>query len=146
MIRRPPGSTRTDTLFPYTTLFRASGADSGRLQRGRRCRGRHRTSPIRNRYGWGRLDATASFVYGLGWLQALDRSHRPGKRLSADSLRPRSNRPDRPDGIGHYITLYRSSKPWFDGTHNTSHGTTQSSTRRRSTTDITSHSNAGKNN
>src|SRR3546814_15468492 len=24
MIRRPPGSTRTDTLFPYTTLFRAS--------------------------------------------------------------------------------------------------------------------------
>src|SRR3546814_19331793 len=26
MIRRPPRSTRTDTLFPYTTLFR-SGAD-----------------------------------------------------------------------------------------------------------------------
>src|SRR3546814_15460918 len=25
MIRRPPGSTRADTLFPYTTLFRASG-------------------------------------------------------------------------------------------------------------------------
>src|SRR3546814_16685304 len=24
MIRRPPISTRTDTLFPYTTLFRAS--------------------------------------------------------------------------------------------------------------------------
>src|SRR3546814_18219794 len=23
MMRRPPGSTRTDTLFPYTTLFRA---------------------------------------------------------------------------------------------------------------------------
>src|SRR3546814_18631927 len=28
MIRRPPRSTRTDTLFPYTTLFR-SGASSG---------------------------------------------------------------------------------------------------------------------
>src|SRR3546814_14017751 len=29
MIRRPPRSTRTDTLFPYTTLFRsvAGGAD-----------------------------------------------------------------------------------------------------------------------
>src|SRR3546814_13779005 len=27
MIRRPPRSTRTDTLFPYTTLFRA--ADEG---------------------------------------------------------------------------------------------------------------------
>src|SRR3546814_8718421 len=25
MIRRPPRSTRTDTLFPYTTLFRAAG-------------------------------------------------------------------------------------------------------------------------
>src|SRR3546814_17814731 len=24
MIRRPPGSTRTDTLFPYTTLFRST--------------------------------------------------------------------------------------------------------------------------
>src|SRR3546814_10314224 len=23
MMRRPPGSTRTDTLFPYTTLFRS---------------------------------------------------------------------------------------------------------------------------
>src|SRR3546814_3646468 len=27
MIRRPPRSTRTDTLFPYTTLFRAGGVD-----------------------------------------------------------------------------------------------------------------------
>src|SRR3546814_3483161 len=26
MIRRPPRSTRTDTLFPYTTLFRSSGS------------------------------------------------------------------------------------------------------------------------
>src|SRR3546814_12400447 len=26
MIRRPPRSTRTDTLFPYTTLFRSPGA------------------------------------------------------------------------------------------------------------------------
>src|SRR3546814_2332134 len=26
MIRRPPRSTRTDTLFPYTTLYRSSAA------------------------------------------------------------------------------------------------------------------------
>src|SRR3546814_12356290 len=26
MIRRPPRSTRTDTLFPYTTLFRSPAA------------------------------------------------------------------------------------------------------------------------
>src|SRR3546814_14830464 len=31
MIRRPPRSTRTDTLFPYTTLFRS-------WRRWRRCR------------------------------------------------------------------------------------------------------------
>src|SRR3546814_5054916 len=37
MIRRPPRSTRTDTLFPYTTLFRSARAlhrllGTGRLQ------------------------------------------------------------------------------------------------------------------
>src|SRR3546814_9514281 len=35
MIRRPPRSTRTDTLFPYTTLFRSSDARP-RLQADRR--------------------------------------------------------------------------------------------------------------
>src|SRR3546814_11479209 len=29
MIRRPPRSTRTDTLFPYTTLFRSMDFDPG---------------------------------------------------------------------------------------------------------------------
>src|SRR3546814_9974755 len=29
MIRRPPRSTRTDTLFPYTTLFRSLLAEDG---------------------------------------------------------------------------------------------------------------------
>src|SRR3546814_6813612 len=35
MIRRPPRSTRTDTLFPYTTLFRSSPytAASAKLSR-----------------------------------------------------------------------------------------------------------------
>src|SRR3546814_14606188 len=28
MIRRPPRSTRTGTLFPYTTLFRSLGVDA----------------------------------------------------------------------------------------------------------------------
>src|SRR3546814_4539842 len=30
MRRRPPRSTRTDTLFPYTTLFRSAAAQLGR--------------------------------------------------------------------------------------------------------------------
>src|SRR3546814_20033386 len=31
MIRRPPRSTRTDTLFPYTTLFRSTYEQEGAL-------------------------------------------------------------------------------------------------------------------
>src|SRR3546814_17711316 len=42
MIRRPPRSTRTDTLFPYTTLFRSrrcrkTGAQRRRGGRSRPC-------------------------------------------------------------------------------------------------------------
>src|SRR3546814_9898311 len=32
MIRRPPRSTRTDTLFPYTTLFRSHRAHLGKAE------------------------------------------------------------------------------------------------------------------
>src|SRR3546814_3226152 len=40
MIRRPPRSTRTDTLCPYTTLFRSGdvGEDGVALDRGQRVR------------------------------------------------------------------------------------------------------------
>src|SRR3546814_12945256 len=34
MIRRPPSSTRTYTLFPYTTLFRSRPPSPGQLQNG----------------------------------------------------------------------------------------------------------------
>src|SRR3546814_7976364 len=50
MIRRPPRSTRTDTLFPYTTLFRSTpGLGAGR--RTGRTRHHHRqhhapTAPV----------------------------------------------------------------------------------------------------
>src|SRR3546814_14288359 len=33
MIRRPPRSTRTDTLFPYTTLFRSFGGHAAGVVR-----------------------------------------------------------------------------------------------------------------
>src|SRR3546814_1051902 len=42
MIRRPPRSTRTDTLFPYTTLFRSRTP-------GRQCRSEARDDRSRNR-------------------------------------------------------------------------------------------------
>src|SRR3546814_3058595 len=39
MLRRPPRSTRTDTLFPYTTLFRSDdGGDHGRVAGSGGCR------------------------------------------------------------------------------------------------------------
>src|SRR3546814_5329001 len=44
MIRRPPRSTRTDTLFPYTTLFRSGAAGQ---RPGPRCRRRF-ARPQRN--------------------------------------------------------------------------------------------------
>src|SRR3546814_2143709 len=36
MIRRPPRATRTDTLFPYTTLFRSASGRSERVASDRR--------------------------------------------------------------------------------------------------------------
>src|SRR3546814_9971215 len=36
MIRRPPRSTRTDTLFPYTTLFRSFRPDDEQIVGGQR--------------------------------------------------------------------------------------------------------------
>src|SRR3546814_2701652 len=71
MIRRPPRSTRTDTLFPYTTLFRSGSAEKGktgcRLQAGSgwrympgRSKGRHRIAEqveCRHRKGQGQWRA-----------------------------------------------------------------------------------------
>src|SRR3546814_9653732 len=51
MIRRPPRSTRTDTLFPYTTLFRSRAADRA----GRKRRAQH-------------VDVTQPFAQGTGHL------------------------------------------------------------------------------
>src|SRR3546814_4706868 len=44
MIRRPPRSTRTDTLFPYTTLFRSPGRILPIAGRADAARGRHGSS------------------------------------------------------------------------------------------------------
>src|SRR3546814_1123498 len=51
MIRRPPRSTRTDTLFPYTTLFR-SHVWSGR---------RGTPAPCRRRGGWRRASGCSGY-------------------------------------------------------------------------------------
>src|SRR3546814_8011619 len=58
MIRRPPRSTRTDTRFPYTTLFRSSprrrgrgGGEADRGGRARPARRRARKAGLRHRRG-----------------------------------------------------------------------------------------------
>src|SRR3546814_1305168 len=43
MIRRPPRSTRTDTLFPYTTLFRSALVEQSVCHSLYRKRGQHST-------------------------------------------------------------------------------------------------------
>src|SRR3546814_7102729 len=63
MIRRPPRSTRTDTLFPYTTLFR-SGQPTISLGARWKLRGSRRSGvPTRlcNRANWSRSAMRAVF-------------------------------------------------------------------------------------
>src|SRR3546814_16484908 len=66
MIRRPPRSTRTDTLFPYTTLFRSvfdapMGADCGGEGLGIEFEGREVIAPFR---AFAALPFEMVFVHG----------------------------------------------------------------------------------
>src|SRR3546814_2647821 len=65
MIRRPPRSTRTDTLFPYTTLFRSGRETDGYINRN--VNGRVEvaltkgvTADFRTYYSHGRIEIDAS--------------------------------------------------------------------------------------
>src|SRR3546814_15639503 len=49
MIRRPPRSTRTDTLFPYTTLFRSGPVACRVSLAAHSCGGSHGFGPYRVR-------------------------------------------------------------------------------------------------
>src|SRR3546814_2144501 len=67
MIRRPPRSTRTDTLFPYTTLFRSRLRDRcglERVRRGGHVGSLHRPAPRRHQPGHlGLGDAGSSHAF-----------------------------------------------------------------------------------
>src|SRR3546814_8521153 len=96
MIRRPPRSTRTDTLFPYTTLFRSppggphrtttsSGPSWRSCRRFRPCR-----PSIMGAWKWRPLRAdlrehNRSAVKAVDTLLTrLERAWRPGRRGCAD--------------------------------------------------------------
>src|SRR3546814_4824244 len=63
MIRRPPRSTRTDTLFPYTTLFRSGEGFAGLGYATRK--GGEWGGPIAKNHGPDKMDALAAEL-GLG--------------------------------------------------------------------------------
>src|SRR3546814_14260059 len=78
MIRRPPRSTRIDTLFPYTTLFRSARHNIGnRLGKGRA----HEDAALLEPCPTG-----AAFVEGVDAVQFVDRE---GRR--ATLLHPRQD-------------------------------------------------------
>src|SRR3546814_10341464 len=57
MIRRPPRSTRTDTLFPYTTLFRSPRGQPAQRRADALARGRsHAAEPCKQRGQGARLE------------------------------------------------------------------------------------------
>src|SRR3546814_5326743 len=83
MIRRPPRSTSTDTLFPYTTLFRSVHAGLSRPVRDRHLRTR-RQSPVPPAQA---ADAGAVYVHSRSDQDAAE-AHRP--REAQDHRHPRA--------------------------------------------------------
>src|SRR3546814_1657991 len=75
MIRRPPRSTRTDTLFPYTTLFRS-------IRRRARCTATHvgRASAVRRQGRRWIADHRSDRTRAVRWLH---RSEKYGREIVA---------------------------------------------------------------
>src|SRR3546814_10215364 len=75
MVRRPPRSTRTDTLFPYTTLFRA----------GKRGLGERVPDPVSSRHdGVVRVDSVVQVrAYVLQARGSLPEAGGTGERIAA---------------------------------------------------------------
>src|SRR3546814_10006019 len=84
MIRRPPRSTRTDTLFPYTTLVRSAAVKSA----GRNHRHLDRIEHLRQQQGGRhRTGVAAAFrtLHGDDVGAELDRFHRMLERADGRS-------------------------------------------------------------
>src|SRR3546814_7082418 len=81
MIRRPPRSKRTDTLFPYTTLFRSRTGGSASADG----RGDLDGPAQRQRVGWVRSRAH-------GWMPGGARGSGPPVRTGGDRAGARASR------------------------------------------------------
>src|SRR3546814_4514955 len=70
MIRRPPRSTRTDTLFPYTTLFRSAAPVALRTSGFRSLR-----APYGGRFGFAKDDEWNKALSGTLFLERRSEEH-----------------------------------------------------------------------
>src|SRR3546814_3727863 len=88
MLLRPPRSTRTDTRFPYTTLFRSLRC----LGRENACRRRRRNRDPERRGDGRLLEALRRKREGVhpGWLPPVGRRRLSRRRGLSLHLRPRS--------------------------------------------------------
>src|SRR3546814_4001652 len=73
MIRRPPRSTRTDTLFPYTTRFRSARLELANARERRRIHHERRALPVRRSQG---LHQVNQPVLRIGSRKTVRRSRR----------------------------------------------------------------------
>src|SRR3546814_16093154 len=104
MIRRPPRSTRTDTLFPYTTLFRSeaivrrTAGDGDRFDGDRAVEGVPESggsTRTDNHFRWQRAGVSQRLRVqpGVGRLTSIDRTDRllDGAELDRKSTRLNSS-------------------------------------------------------
>src|SRR3546814_1776494 len=111
MILRPPRSTRTDTLFPYTTLFRSEhalrlllpGQEAARAER----RGRHRD----RRHGAARAPRRDGPAQRRAHLRPADLHRWPPHRRLRRPLRPRRQQQPRRPAAGRRLSRLRPPAP-----------------------------------
>src|SRR3546814_18422143 len=89
MIRRPPRSTRTDTLFPYTTLFRSPA-----FWRLNHPEGKHRVGNLLESRDIGALHIIdiAARLFAMGQAARVDARHDVLQHLLQLALAPASQR------------------------------------------------------
>src|SRR3546814_12216699 len=107
MILRPPRSTRTDTLFPYTTLFRRDRPGRAPRRHPGDCRGEAPRHPRQRRRGGRRAPAAACPARGRDLPAAPPGPFPPAVafRCHADDAAPAAAPPERRLAAGHHVDL-----------------------------------------
>src|SRR3546814_14423061 len=102
MIPRPPGSTRTDTLFPYTTLFRSQQPEQRGLAR---TVGADHADPITALDAQGEILDDGTFIIAFG--DGLGVDHRLGAHVvgAGDEL-GHALRPEHRGALGAHLVEF----------------------------------------